>query len=837
MCVSPRERWAHVETIPARILIEKFVSVRVSGGHTSRQKPKHRRRCRKGVSPRERWAHVETQVRSRSTKSARVSPRERWAHVETALVDLWESYESVSPRERWAHVETGWRRAPGASATRRSVSPRERWAHVETPRSAAACQAMLFGGMIHRQVARIESRSSRRSWKMPRKSLLRNSRPALPPTGQESRGGPLYDQVASVQMLAKAFDRVRFNNGAAGGDGISVQHFASSADLRLRRLAHELRTGRYLPGPLRRVYIPKSSGGLRPLDIPCVVDRVVQAAAALVLDPILDREMEPSSFAYRRGRSVAHAVARVASLRREGYRHVVDGDIVRFFERIPHERLIVRLEKYIDDPALIDLVWLWLESAMPSGLGVPQGSPISPLLANVYLDQIDEEIEGRGIRLVRFADDFLLLCKSEGLAETALGKMKTMLARHGLELHASKTRLVDFDQGFRFLGHMFVRSMIVKEVDMDETPSEDAIAAAEAATDAFRKFAEPVFADADAASGGRAPRLRPLYVIEPGRRLEAAGETLKVTENGVDKLALPPGRIGRIELGPDTDATLAALDLAQAWDIEVVRVNGFGQPVARYEAPDHDRSQRHLAQAACHLDEPKRVDLARRIVAGRIFNQRVLLRRLNRERKDGQIALACQQLGRVLRKLPSAGSVKACMGHEGDAGRIYWPAIGLCAPETFVFSRRERTRTASPVNRVLSMMAGLLSRDVRSMALRAGLHVGFGALHSVDDLEDACVFDLVEEFRAPVAEAATMALFNRRALRPEHFQNGEDGSGLARDAWRIILRGYEAWIARPVVSPQSGNRVLWRGLMFEQAHAYGRHCEGREPYRPYAMDH
>ena len=163
--------------------------------------------------------------------------------------------------------------------------------------------------------------------------------------------------------------------------------------------------------------------------------------------------------------------------------------------------------------------------------------------------------------------------------------------------------------------------------------------------------------------------------------------------------------------------------------------------------------------------------------------------------------------------------------------------LGRCAPEPFAFVHRQRTSTSDAINRVLSVMSGLLARDVRSMALRAGLHVGFGALHSVDDLEEACVFDLVEEFRAPVAEAATLALFNRRALRPEHFEPIEGSSRLARETWRIILRGYEAWVARPVVSPHSGERVLWRGLMFEQAHAYGRHCEGGEPYRPYAMDH
>ena len=222
---------------------------------------------------------------------------------------------------------------------------------------------------------------------------------------EQQRRGPLFDHVASIVMLSRAWDRVRANAGASGGDNVTIERFAAAADHRIRRLAYDLRSGRYVPGPFRRVYIPKDSGGFRQLDIPCVADRIVQAAAALVLDPILDAEMEPSSFAYRRGKSVAQAVARIAALRRAGFTHVVDGDIRSCFENIPHEPLILRLERSVNDPVLVDLIWLWIEAFSPAGKGIPQGSPISPLLANLYLDEIDEAIEGKGVRVVRFADD------------------------------------------------------------------------------------------------------------------------------------------------------------------------------------------------------------------------------------------------------------------------------------------------------------------------------------------------------------------------------------------------------------------------------------------------
>jgi CRISPR-associated protein Cas1 len=241
-----------------------------------------------------------------------------------------------------------------------------------------------------------------------------------------------------------------------------------------------------------------------------------------------------------------------------------------------------------------------------------------------------------------------------------------------------------------------------------------------------------------------------------------------------------------------------------------------------------------VAQA---LDEVKRLTFARILVAGRVRNQRALLRRLNRSRKDGAIAEVCVQLARVLRRLQSAESVSQCMGFEGEAGALYWPALGRALPDGFKLTVRRRRPAPDPINAVLSIMSGLLSRDIRVMAQRAGLHIGFGNLHAVEEGEEALVYDLIEEFRAPVAEAAALALFNRGAFKPEMFLQSGQGVRLDRAGWAAAIRGYEAWVARPIRSPRSGRRVLWRGLMFDQAQAYAAHCEGRETYRPYVLDH
>ena len=657
---------------------------------------------------------------------------------------------------------------------------------------------------------------------------------SLPPA---ARSGPLFDRVADVETLRLAWDKVEANQGAAGSDGVTVARFALVAEAQIERLARLLRAGAYRPSPARRVYAPKKAGGVRPLDIPCVSDRVVQAAAAMVLDPLLDREMEPSSFAYRKGRSVAHAVARVAALRRQGYTHVVDGDIRSYFERIPHERLIGKLERHVEDAALVDLVWLWLETYSLTGRGVAQGSPISPLLANLYLDDVDERIEASGVRLVRFADDFLVLCRTPNAAAGALETVRGLLAGEGLELNVEKSRLVTFEQGFRFLGHVFVRSLVVQEVEGDDTPDEDAIAAAAQAARLLDRAAQEPFPEQDQPPGARARRLRPVYVVEPGRRLEAKGPQLRLVDDHARIVELPPTTIDRIEIGPGADATLAAMDLAAAHGVEVLRVDGHGEVRARYADTAPSRATRHLAQAAMILDPQRRAAMARAIVAARIHNQRALLRRLNRERRDPLIAEACARISRVIRKLTLPLDVAQAMGVEGEATALFWPAFGRALPPEFKLNTRRRRPAGDPANVALNVVSGLLARDIRSMALRAGLHAGFGALHTTSDAEEALVYDLIEEFRGPLAEACVSALFNRKALQPDHFAKTTAGLQLTREGWKAAIRGYEAWVARPIVSPASGETVLWRSLMLEQARAYAAACESVGEYRPYRMDY
>lgn len=656
----------------------------------------------------------------------------------------------------------------------------------------------------------------------------------------------LFDQATRHETLWSAWEKVRANNGAAGGDGVTIQRFEPTAHGRLSRLSHDLRHGHYTPGPVRRVLIPKRQGGTRPLDIPPIQDRIAQAAVAEILTPLLDAEFEDASFAYRPGRSVMQAIQRVAKHRRDGFRWVVDGDIQRYFERIPHDRLLARLERSVDDAPLLDLIGTWLEHHSLAGRGLPQGSPLSPLLANLYLDDVDEAIMGRGLRLVRFADDFVILCKNEAMAEDALARMAALLAEHGLELNAARSRITSFDQGLRFLGHLFVKGMVVKEVPPDDFPDEAALKASMALADAAdedQDLQEP--GAAREAPGRWAARQRVLYVLQPGRSLSAEGESFVVREQGSALLRLAPHRVDRIELGRQVGLDAAALDLAAATDTVLLRTDGWGRALGRWTPGGSGRARRQLAQAAVALDPARRLGLARSIVGGRIQSQRTLLKRLARGRKGEDftagVIKAAPRLSRMARATllnPRLDTPAALMGQEGEAAALYWPllAASLGKPEFFGGQRRRR-RGEDAMNVVLDLLSSLLARDMEVALERHGLHTGFAVLHAAEDGVEALVHDLMEEFRAPIVEACALALFGRRALERQHFEAWGDSWRLTQEGYGACIRGYEAWVARPVTGQRSGTKMVWRGVLEEQALAYAAYCEDGAAYEPYRMDY
>jgi len=287
--------------------------------------------------------------------------------------------------------------------------------------------------------------------------------------GNGVKGGKwfsLIDKVYAGATLEAAWKRVAQNRGSAGVDGVSIQRFEANADRYLHELEMELREDRYSPLGVRRVEIPKGNGKKRPLGIPTVKDRIVQTALKMVMEPIWEHEFLPSSYGFRPGRGCKDALREVSKWLKEGYTWVVDADISNYFDSIPHEPLMSRIEDKISDGRLLELLRRYLKSDVFKGTerwtpvkGAPQGAVISPLLANVYLHALDKVFgENPDLKMVRYADDFVVMCRTEGEAQRGLMMIREWIGENGLTLHPEKTHMGDAripGQGFEFLGYRF----------------------------------------------------------------------------------------------------------------------------------------------------------------------------------------------------------------------------------------------------------------------------------------------------------------------------------------------------------------------------------------------
>lgn len=271
----------------------------------------------------------------------------------------------------------------------------------------------------------------------------------------------LYDRLLDRRALARAFEKVRRAKGAPGHDGQTIESFGTELRDELTCLVSELRTRTYQPQPVRRVTIPKPDGGERHLGIPAVRDRVVQQALLDILQPIFDPEFHPSSYGYRPGRSCQQAVAKATMfIRQYGLKHVVDMDLSKCFDRFDHELIIKSIRRRVTDGSILNLIQMFLTSGVmidgswqATTIGSPQGGVISPLLANIYLDAFDQEMKRRGHRIVRYADDILILCRSEVGARNAMSVASTILEGDlKLTVNRDKTHLTHAFRGVKFLG-------------------------------------------------------------------------------------------------------------------------------------------------------------------------------------------------------------------------------------------------------------------------------------------------------------------------------------------------------------------------------------------------
>lgn len=722
-----------------------------------------------------------------------------------------------------------------------------------------------------------------------------------------------WQVFVSAENFGQAWKKVRSNNGCAGVDGETIAAFERHADRNLATLRRQLQNGTYQPMPLRSLQVPKKAK-LKPgeppktewrgLAVPTVRDRIVQQALLNLLHPILEPQFEASSFAYRPGRSYKGAVRQVEQWRNQGYDWILDADVVKYFDNIQHSRLYAELQERVHDPGVGRLVERWMSSGVvtASGLilprqGVPQGSVISPILANVYLDDFDEAIEDTGLKLVRYADDFVVLARSKSRIEQAQELVDHLLESMGLELHPDKTRITNFQQGFHFLGHTFVRSLVVEDTrkgkqarkaeehrqkvvktvsplvyrtDLPSQPTQ----MQQALLEAIRETEKPIPPPLYVVMGYKVRDQKPMqieskewswstgmstlylvkqgtmlrkdhgrFVVEGGQEADRQEAERRKAEGGNQKenaaksrLEIPIQEVGRILVLGRVQLSTSAIEVCLERQIPVIFMTQTGEYKGHLWSSEFCDLPTEAAQFGRRQDHPFQLEMARHLLHGKLTNSRHLLLRLNRKRKVEGLAAKIHRIDQHIAALTKTDDLGVMRGHEGSAARLYFAALGqLITNSGFSFSERNRRPPKDPVNSLLSFGYTLLFNNVLSLILAEGLNPYLGNLHRSERKEMHLAFDLMEEWRSPIVDSLVISLVNKKMIRPTDFTypSTEGGVYLEAAARRVFLKYFEDRITEKVCHSAVQQPVSYRRAIQLQIQRYKACLRGSKPYEPF----
>lgn len=676
-----------------------------------------------------------------------------------------------------------------------------------------------------------------------------------------SKNPSLLEMALAEENLFLAWEKVRDNAGSSGTDGVSIEEFGEKLFGRLTTLKSEVLQLHYQPRPLLAFPVEKPRGGIRMLAIPTVRDRILQTAVARILRPRFEAIFEESSFGYRPGRSVAQAIARVAQYRDEGYVWVVDADIEQFFEQIPHAPLLARLKEVLGpDLSLLPLIELWLAAVIQPAQGQPvlqtrgivQGSPLSPLLANLYLDTLDDEMLDANLRLVRFADDFLILCRNREDAVDALELSQSVLQSLRLKLNDSKTRITSFEQGFRFLGVQFVRDLAIAEdpeavpwllpqdIAVPETPALQPPAKPEPppsrllledeADDEDELSPEPdwprdgwrLFEEAD----DRAPIQRTLYVHEQGSALFKEHERVNIVHRDRLLTSIPLGKIDQIVIFGNAVVSTALLRHCHGARIAVHFHHWHGEPAGSLDLP-RGATRLQARQFECLQDERWIRNMARASVTAKIHNMQTLLRRYQRRRQIESL-VDPQEMAKLLAHAGEARTLDELRGCEGMATRHYFQLFRELLPEDWGFQGRNRRPPHDLANTVLSYGYGILYRMLWSLIARRGLSPWLGSLHAPRAGFAALAADLMEEFRAPIVDSVVLQLGLCGRCNGSDLLETGSRTRLSLDGRKLIVSKLEERLRVPIQLPHSKRSGDYQRLLAWQVHRYAKVLLGDE---------
>jgi group II intron reverse transcriptase/maturase/CRISPR-associated endonuclease Cas1 len=647
----------------------------------------------------------------------------------------------------------------------------------------------------------------------------------------------MLERAAAEMTLGTALDETVAKSEASGVDSVSPRDFAFGRAELLPALARDLRHGGYRPQALLGFVARKESGRLRPLAIPTVRDRVAQRAAGSILGPAVDTLLEDCSYAYRKGFSRQGAARAIQKAYADGFRYVLDADIDAFFDSVPWDVLFDKLRALYPLEPLRETIEAWMKAPVvfdgkliERSRGLPQGSPLSPLLANLFLDEFDEELLGLDYRLVRFADDFVVLCRDLDAAKRARDDAREALSHLGLTLSEEKTSIRPIDAGFGYLGYLFCRSVVVEEdretasgADGGKPLPPDAVPAvswlAQVPLERVRKVVEgrtrrgaalDVVPLGHRDAHGETSK-RPLYVLDPDCRIELRDESLHVLhpdrppETYPIRLLSHAVFVGRTRLTVPVLLGLGQLGVPSYFCHRA----GILDAVFGPHQPDWPL---WTAQGAFAADQAACVSFIREIVAAKLHNFAALLVRMSFGKE------AAEAIRDLEKQCANKTEPESLLGLEGSGARFYFRAVTKALPAEWRFEGREKHPSPDPVNAMLSFGYTLLYNHVGTALYAASLNPRVGIFHQPHGAYEALACDLQEEFRHLV-DGMVWAAIHRNEVKPADFEYPPAGAPLCLmtgDMRKRFIRSFEERLMTQV-TPSDGETMTYAALLDRQS--------------------
>lgn len=687
-----------------------------------------------------------------------------------------------------------------------------------------------------------------------------------------------------INNFQRAWEKVAENRGCAGIDGETIDSFARNQTVNIYQLLNTVANGSYQPLPCKQVIIPKKNGKQRELKIPCIRDRIVQQALLNVLSPLMEEKFSPASFAYRPNLSYINAVKKIADWRDMGYVWVFDADISGFFDNIDHYRLLKEIRLHIDNPGILCLIKSWISAGVSTheGIiipqkGIPQGAVISPILANIYLHEFDELITATDLKLVRYADDFLVLATTKERILEAKVEITNLLDLIGLMINTEKTQITNFERGFRFLGHGFLENAIFP-LDANQTKLKSGIENKQAKKETSKKklqnanshsehnyhserseespenipyLHQPFLAEVETEppvkneeNEDNSPfqkniwneEMAAIYLIEQGTSIYKDYQRFVIHVSEKPKFEVPIREVEQILVFGNIQLSTPVINACLQEKIAVFFLNQSGQYHGHLCSEESTNLGHQLIQIEKRNDNYFQLNLSKAVVLGKLMNSKQLLMRLNRKRRLEDVERAIYGMNQDINALENVDNLDSLRGYEGMSAARYFPAFGkLINNSAFSFAQRFRQPPIDEVNSLLSFGYTLLFNNVLSFIIAEGLSPYIGHFHYGEKQKPYLAFDLMEEFRSPIVDSLVLKIINNGEFKPNDFDVVASTGGvyLSQSARKVFLKQFESRMNEEISHPDLISQATYRHAIQLQVRRYKRCLLSEAPYESF----